>query len=77
MGRQKTPIEHYLRKPGVTYDSEDPNLNPDRRIDNAATDSKDGYKPSDVPAASGADSGTLRPIPKLDVSKLPPPPMKP
>ena len=56
-------------------------MNPHRKIDHEAKNSEDGDKPSDLPAepgaGAGADSGKLRLIPKLDASKLPPPPMKP
>ena len=77
MGKQKTPIEHYLRKPGVTYGADDPNLSPAQKVDNAAKNSTDGYKPSGkLPAETPGASERLRPIPKLDPGKLPPPPPK-
>jgi len=77
MGKQKTPIEHYLRKPGVTYGTDDPNLSPAKKLDNDAKDSTDGYKPSgELPAETPGDHERLRPIPKLDPGKLPPPPSR-
>jgi len=79
MGKQKTPIEHLIRKPGVTYAKNDPNLNPALKPGADAKDSKDGYKPTGaLPADPKGDVGSgLKAIPKLDPSKLPPPPMKP
>ncbi len=78
MGKQKTPIKHYLRKPGVSYGADDPNLNPAQKVDPDAKGSADGYKLSgDLPAESPSADGRLRPIPKLDAGKLPPPPMRP
>jgi hypothetical protein len=78
MGKQKTPIEHYLRKPGVNYGADDPNLSPTQKVDNDAKDSADGYQPTGaLPAESPDASHRLRPIPKLDPGKLPPPPMRP
>ncbi len=77
MGKQKTPIEHYLRKPGVTYGVHDPNLSPAKKLDNDAKDSADGYKPTGaLPAEAPSASEKLRPIPKLDPGKLPPPPSR-
>ncbi len=69
MGKQKTPIEHFLPKPGVSYDAGDPNLSPTKKLENDAKGSTDGYKPSGALPAE-----RLQPIPKLDPSKLPPPP---
>jgi len=80
MGKQKTPIEHYLRKPGVTYGAHDPNLSPAKKLDNDAKNSSDGYQPSGALPAERPGAGNserLRPIPKLDPGKLPPPPMQP
>jgi hypothetical protein len=78
MGKQKTPIEHYLRKPGVRYDAQDPNLSPGRKLDNDAKDSTDGYQASGaLPAEKPGAGERLQPIPRLDPGKLPPPPMGP
>ncbi len=78
MGKQKTPIEHYLPKPGVNYGAQDPNFSPTKKVDHDAKNSTDGYQPSGaLPAESPEPSHRLRPIPKLDVGNLPPPPMRP
>ena len=88
MGKQKTPIDHYLRIPGVSYAPDDPNLNPATKVDHEAKDSADGYRATqNLPADSvekatssgsesdrSADPGALRLIPRLDPARLPPPP---
>jgi hypothetical protein len=69
LGAQKTPIEHFVRKPGVGYAADDPNLRPDHKVESDAKDSMDGYSPS----SDGSPQGKLR---EIDASPPAPPPRR-
>lgn len=46
MGKQKSPIEHFVAIPGKTYARDDPNLQVSSKVESDAKDSQDGYAPT-------------------------------